>query len=45
MHFANRKEIESITGESVVNDENFLDTPEKLKKKKKKGLGVIEINT
>jgi hypothetical protein len=31
-----RREIESVTGESVVSDDNFLDEPEKLKKKRKK---------
>lgn len=31
-----RKELELKTGESVVSDENFLDIPEKLKKKRKK---------
>ncbi len=31
-----RKELESKTGESVVSEENFLDIPEKLKKKRKK---------
>ncbi len=30
-----RKEIESITGKPVVSEENYLDDPEKLKKKKK----------
>ncbi|MEK6928298.1 MAG: Bro-N domain-containing protein [Nanoarchaeota archaeon] len=31
-----RKELERKTGESVVSDDNYLDMPEKLKKKKKK---------
>lgn len=31
-----RKEIELMIGKPVVSDENFLDTPEKLKKKKRK---------
>ncbi len=31
-----RKEIESITNKPVVSEDNFLDTPEKLKKKRKK---------
>jgi len=31
-----RRELEEKTGESVVSEENFLDMPEKLKKKKKK---------
>ena len=30
-----RKELEEKTGESVITEENFLDAPEKLKKKKK----------
>ncbi|MEK6859688.1 MAG: Bro-N domain-containing protein [Nanoarchaeota archaeon] len=30
-----RKELESKTGEFVVTDENFLDTPEKLRKRKR----------
>ena len=30
-----RKELEEKTGESVVTEENFLDMPEKLKKKRK----------
>ena len=29
-----RKELESKTGESVLSEDNFLDTPEKEKKKK-----------
>jgi hypothetical protein len=33
-----RKEIESITGESVVSEENYLDEPEVIKRKKKKRL-------
>jgi hypothetical protein len=31
-----RKEVESLTGESVVTPENFLEVPEKIKKKNKK---------
>ncbi|MAG02048.1 phage antirepressor protein [Candidatus Pacearchaeota archaeon] len=31
-----RKELESKTGESVLSEDNFLDIPEKLKKKRKK---------
>jgi DNA-damage-inducible protein D len=31
-----RKELEEKTGESVLSDENFLEMPEKLKKKRKK---------
>ena len=30
-----RKELELKTGESVITEENFLDSPEKLKKRKK----------
>jgi len=33
-----RKELEQKTGESVLTEENFLDIPEKLKKKRKKML-------
>jgi len=36
-----RKELESKTGESVVSDENFLDVPQKLKKKRKKLLDSL----
>ncbi len=39
-----RKELESKTGESVVSDENFLDVPEKLKKKRKKFLDSYQEN-
>jgi DNA-damage-inducible protein D len=38
-----RKELESKTGESVVSDENFLDIPEKLKKKRKKLLEQVNV--
>jgi len=31
-----RREIESVTGEPVVSEDNFLEVPEKLKKKRKK---------
>ncbi len=31
-----RKELEERTGESVVSEENYLDSPEKIKKKRKK---------
>ena len=31
-----RKELEERTGESIVSDDNFLDAPEKVKRKKKK---------
>ena len=31
-----RKELEEKTGESVTTEENYLDMPEKLKKKRKK---------
>lgn len=37
-----RKELEEKTGESVVSEENFLDAPEKLKKKRKKILESVE---
>lgn len=36
-----RKELELKTGESVLSDENFLDMPEKLKKKRKKLLAKL----
>ena len=35
-----RREIESMTGRPVVSDENFLDNPEVLKKKKRKLMGL-----
>ncbi len=38
-----RKEIESMTGKPVVSEDNFLDEPEKLKKKKRKKLN-LEVN-
>jgi hypothetical protein len=38
-----RREIESVTGEPVVSDENFLDVPEKLKKKRKKMLEQVAV--
>jgi len=31
-----RREIESVTGEPVVSEDNFLDVPEKIKRKKRK---------
>jgi len=39
-----RKELESKTGESVLSEDNFLDVPEKIKKKKRKKeeIGFIE---
>ena len=37
-----RKELEQKTGESVVTGENFLDVPEKLKRKKKKLVEQVE---
>jgi DNA-damage-inducible protein D len=40
-----RKELESKTGERVVSDENFLDVPQKLKKKRKKLLNSYQENT
>ncbi len=39
-----RKELESKTGESVVSNENFLDEPEKAKKKRKKLVDSVNIN-
>ncbi len=38
-----RKELEQKTGESVITDENFLDTPERLKKKRKKLIEQVNI--
>jgi hypothetical protein len=38
-----RKEIESITGRPVISPDNFLDIPEKIKKRKKKI--ILEINS
>ena len=38
-----RKELEQKTGESVLTDENFLDIPEKLKKKRKKLIEQVNI--
>ncbi len=35
-----RREIESVTGDSVVSEENYLDTPETIKKKKRKLLEI-----
>src|SRR3989344_4806634 len=40
-----RKELEEKTGESIVTEENFLDSPEKLKKKRKKLIESAEILT
>jgi prophage antirepressor-like protein len=39
-----RKELEEKTGESVLLEDNFLDTPEKIKKKRKKLIGAISIH-
>jgi hypothetical protein len=39
-----RLELEEKTGESVVSEENFLDVPEKLKKKRKKMIEIAEIS-
>ena len=39
-----RRELESKTGEGVVSDENFLDVPEKLKKKRKKLIDSYQEN-
>ena len=38
-----RKEIESITGKPVIIGDNFLDIPEKLKKKRKKLIEQAEV--
>jgi len=38
-----RKELEEKTGESILLEDNFLDTPEKLKKKRKKLVGSINL--
>ena len=38
-----RKELEEKTGESVVTENNFLDEPEKIKRKKKKLIAKREI--
>jgi DNA-damage-inducible protein D len=40
-----RRELESKTGESVVSDDNFLDIPEKLKKKRKNLLDIYQENS
>ena len=37
-----RKELELKSGESIISEENFLDAPEKLKKRKKKLLKKVE---
>ena len=37
-----RKELELKSGESIISEENFLDAPEKLKKKKKKLLEEVK---
>ena len=37
-----RKELEEKTGENVVTGENFLDIPEKLKRKRKKLMVQVE---
>ncbi|MEK6818352.1 MAG: phage antirepressor protein, partial [Nanoarchaeota archaeon] len=39
-----RKELELKTGESVITEENFLDVPEKLKKKRKRLLEDFDQN-
>jgi hypothetical protein len=39
-----RKEIESMIGKPVVSEDNFLDTPEKLKKKRKKLLASVNLS-
>ena len=38
-----RKELEEKTGESVLSEDNFLDIPEKLKKKRKKLLEQVDV--
>ncbi len=38
-----RREIESVIGEPVVSDENFLETPEKLKKKRKRLIEQVAV--
>lgn len=38
-----RKELKGKTGESVVTEENFLDMPEKLKRKRKKIIEQVEV--
>ncbi len=38
-----RKELEEKTGESVLSEDNFLDIPEKLKKKRKKILEQVNV--
>lgn len=38
-----RLDLERKTGESVVSDENYLDEPEKIKKKKRKRLLEIPL--
>ena len=38
-----RKELEEKTGENIVTEENFLDAPEKLKKKQKKMIEQVDI--
>ncbi|MBU2576144.1 MAG: Bro-N domain-containing protein [Nanoarchaeota archaeon] len=38
-----RRELEEKTGESVLTDENFLNIPEKLKKKRKKMIENVEV--
>ena len=38
-----RKELEQKMGESVLTDENFLDIPEKLKKKRKQLIEQVNV--
>jgi len=38
-----RKELEEKTGESVISEDNFLDMPEKLKKKRKRIIEQVNI--
>ncbi len=38
-----RRELEEKSGESVVSEDNFLDIPEKIKKKRKKLLEQVNV--
>jgi hypothetical protein len=38
-----RREIESVTGEPVISEDNFLDVPEKLKKKRKRMIEQVAV--
>jgi hypothetical protein len=39
-----RRELEKKTGESVLSEENFLDKPERVKRKKKKRFAELEVS-